>query len=80
MTGVVLVVVAVTDRDGQRVGAADRGMTAVLHYDRHQILLLALPVKLLQARHDARAVSVTTATCGGKCGASMVGTYQRIKC
>jgi len=62
VTDEVLIVVHVANHNRQRVGSADRRMSAVLHDDRQVELLLCLAVEVSQAHHDAAAVAVIAAT------------------
>ena len=59
----VFVIVAVTYGDGQGVGATNGGVPTVLHDDWHVILLLLFPVKRLQTRYNAHAISIATSAC-----------------
>lgn len=53
VSGKVLVVVAVTDDDGERVGSRCRWVAAVLHNDWHVVFFLLLAVKRHQACHNS---------------------------
>ena len=62
VSGVVSVVIDIPDDDGECVGSGDRWITAVLHDDRHVVLLTVLTVECLQTRYYARAVCILSTT------------------